>query len=351
MDSDALLDDWRKFSLTEDEAPGFDVEEDAMGNSCELGSNCLVGKLVTAKYFNRVALKTTMLRLWGASHGITVTFIDANLFVFQFPNAQELDGSPWLFDNCLLILNVVDGTILASQVQMQSSCFWGGGVHCLVTRVRGRELAKSVPRNRMDDLGEDHGDAGMSPKKMVAEVVESGDSSRVESSVQKTIPRDQEMGSPLSSHLCGSLGEHPFLAPGLRSFVNVANCMHERVHEDNGPQTQTVEVYTIIRNFTEYVEKVDQHNAQTCVSLGDAETLGGLTSSLPKKLPQSPKKNQSTWKKVVRARGKSIPVNRGALKRWLESDECKSEDDSVECTRTTSVLHFSHELSSVEATT
>uniref|UniRef100_A0A2N9FYX5 Reverse transcriptase domain-containing protein n=1 Tax=Fagus sylvatica TaxID=28930 RepID=A0A2N9FYX5_FAGSY len=240
---------WRKFSLTEDEAPGFDVEEDAMGNSRELGSNCLVGKLVTAKYFNRVALKTTMLRLWGASHGITVTFIDANLFVFQFPNAQKqqrvLDGSPWLFDNCLLILNVVDGTILASQVQMQR---WGCALRIRVpidiTRPfpRGRlvtfksigqmwisfklrssfkqygpwlRAAESTARwrgfrgrdlTKMDDLGEDHGDAGMSPQKMVAEVVESGDSSRAESSMQKTIPRDQEMGSPLSSHCTWEFG-------------------------------------------------------------------------------------------------------------------------------------------------
>ena len=130
MASDALLEDWRKFSLTEMEAPGFKVEEDVMGESRTIGSKCLLffliyskcllGKLITDKLFSKEALKTTMLRLWGASRGITAANISDNLFAFQFPNEYErtrvLNGAPWLFDNYLLALQEFDGSIPEIQV-------------------------------------------------------------------------------------------------------------------------------------------------------------------------------------------------------------------------------------------
>ena len=123
-----LVEEWRKFSLTEDEAPGFTVDGDAMGNAKVLGSHCLLGKLITDKYFNKEALKSSMLRLWGLACGITIQTIGANLFVFQFKDEFErervLQGTPWLFDNHLLALNVFDGSGPAQQVRFTHSCFW-----------------------------------------------------------------------------------------------------------------------------------------------------------------------------------------------------------------------------------
>ena len=120
MASNALLEDCRKFSLTETEAPGFKVEEDAMGESRTTGSKCLLGKLITEKLFSKEVLKTTMLRLWGASRGITATNISDNLLAFQFPNEYErtrvLNGAPWPFDNYLLALQEFDRSIPAIQV-------------------------------------------------------------------------------------------------------------------------------------------------------------------------------------------------------------------------------------------
>ncbi|GMY22288.1 protein at-4/1 [Fagus crenata] len=123
-----LVEEWRKFSLTEDEAPGFMVDGDAMGNAKVLGSHCLLGKLITDKYFNKEALKSSMLRLWGLACGITIQTIGANLFVFQFKDEFErervLQGTPWLFDNHLLALIVFDGSCPAQQVRFTHSCFW-----------------------------------------------------------------------------------------------------------------------------------------------------------------------------------------------------------------------------------
>ena len=51
--AEELVEEWRKFSLTEDEGAGFTVEEDAMGNSLVQGSHCLLGKLITDKPLDR----------------------------------------------------------------------------------------------------------------------------------------------------------------------------------------------------------------------------------------------------------------------------------------------------------
>ncbi|GMY06340.1 hypothetical protein FCV25MIE_01579 [Fagus crenata] len=126
---DELVEEWRKFSLTEDEGPGFTIEDDAMADSKALGSHCLLGKLWTEKYFNHEVLKATMLQLWGgAARGITAYNIGENVFVFQFRDDVErchvLKGTPWLFDNCLLLLKTFDGSCPASRVQFQWCCFW-----------------------------------------------------------------------------------------------------------------------------------------------------------------------------------------------------------------------------------
>ncbi len=112
------MEEWRKFSLTEAEAPGVMVEDDAMGDSKHLGSHCLLGKMLTDRLFNKKVMKSTMLRIWGLTRGIIVKDIGENLFVFQFTDASEcelvLNGTPWLFDNHLLALNDFDGSCPAN---------------------------------------------------------------------------------------------------------------------------------------------------------------------------------------------------------------------------------------------
>lgn len=126
--AEELVEEWRKFSLTEDEGAGFTVEEDAMGNSLVQGSHCLLGKLITDKPFNKVALKSTMLRLWRVARGTMTQIIGDNLFIFQFKDEFErtrvLNGSPWLFNNYLLALNEFNGSCPAAQIQFSKCCFW-----------------------------------------------------------------------------------------------------------------------------------------------------------------------------------------------------------------------------------
>ena len=58
--ADELVEDWRRFSLTEDEAPGFIIAKEAMGDSEAIGSHCLLRKLLIAKFCNKATLKATI---------------------------------------------------------------------------------------------------------------------------------------------------------------------------------------------------------------------------------------------------------------------------------------------------
>lgn len=123
-----MVDEWRRFSLTEDEALGFTVVDDAMGNAKTLGTHCLLGKLLMNKYYNRAAFKSTMLWLWGRGREVSVQDIGENLFLFQFKDEvdskQVLQGSPWLFDHFLLVLNEFDGSIPAHHISFTRCGFW-----------------------------------------------------------------------------------------------------------------------------------------------------------------------------------------------------------------------------------
>jgi hypothetical protein len=123
-----LVDEWRRFSLTEDEALGFTVADDAMGNAKTLGTHCLLRKLLTNKYYNRATFKSTMLRLWGKGREVSVQDIGENLFLFQFKDEVDskrvLQGSPWLFDHFLLVLNEFDGSIPAHRISFTRCGFW-----------------------------------------------------------------------------------------------------------------------------------------------------------------------------------------------------------------------------------
>ena len=55
-----------------------------------------------------------MLRLWGATQGITAYYIGQNVFQFKedFERRRVLNGAPWLFDNCLLLRKGFEGSKL-----------------------------------------------------------------------------------------------------------------------------------------------------------------------------------------------------------------------------------------------
>lgn len=94
----------------------------------------LVGRLQTSKSYNMSSLKKMLLRLWQTREEVTITeWNEDNRLLISFRSHQDrrsvLRGSPWNFDNALLLLGVTDGKSDPSTIPLAFQNFW--------VRVRG----------------------------------------------------------------------------------------------------------------------------------------------------------------------------------------------------------------------
>lgn len=94
----------------------------------------LVGKLLTNKQYCFKALRGTLKRLWKLREEVTIfQWPDSDRILFSFgSNADRgrvLGGSPWTFDNALVLLTAFDGVSDPVQVPLDRQAFW--------VRVRG----------------------------------------------------------------------------------------------------------------------------------------------------------------------------------------------------------------------
>ncbi|KAJ4848634.1 hypothetical protein Tsubulata_011332 [Turnera subulata] len=85
---------------------------------------CLVAWLWTERSFNARAFMNTMKQVWRPVHGVEVSQIDRNLFVFQFFHWRDkqrvLDQEPWNFDDQVIFLKELTGDEQLSSLQL---CF------------------------------------------------------------------------------------------------------------------------------------------------------------------------------------------------------------------------------------
>ncbi|XP_050207905.1 uncharacterized protein LOC126657281 [Mercurialis annua] len=81
---------------------------------------CLSGKLLTTKTINVEAMRRTFNSIWKLNKGFGLKQWPNNIFVFQFYSTRDKDrvimGSPWTFDNNLLVLKDVDGILNSSLI-------------------------------------------------------------------------------------------------------------------------------------------------------------------------------------------------------------------------------------------
>lgn len=68
----------------------------------------LVGCFLTPKEFNFHSMKSTLANLWHPLGGVTITHIGEKRLTFRFYYAIDIErvinGTPWTFDNQLLII-------------------------------------------------------------------------------------------------------------------------------------------------------------------------------------------------------------------------------------------------------
>ena len=102
-----------------------DVTEDDLSAEIILA---LVGKVMTVRNYNFVALNRTMNQIWALSKGALFRAIENDLFVVQFAHRRDkekvLSGRPWTFDQNLVMLNDIDGTQQPSSIEMTMCPFW-----------------------------------------------------------------------------------------------------------------------------------------------------------------------------------------------------------------------------------
>ncbi|KAK3218545.1 hypothetical protein Dsin_012515 [Dipteronia sinensis] len=69
---------------------------------------CLVGKILSPKPVNRGAFIKVIGRIWHVRNGVKVESVTGNIFTFHFKEQgdqdQVLSGSPWSFNDCLIVL-------------------------------------------------------------------------------------------------------------------------------------------------------------------------------------------------------------------------------------------------------
>ncbi|GMI67915.1 hypothetical protein HRI_000460800 [Hibiscus trionum] len=70
---------------------------------------CLVGRFLTSSVIHFLAMRNTMADLWHPLGGITITDIGEKRFCFKFYHevdvSRVMEGSPWFFNNHLLLMH------------------------------------------------------------------------------------------------------------------------------------------------------------------------------------------------------------------------------------------------------
>lgn len=91
-------------------------------------SNCLVGKLHSAKSVNSYALLEVMKKAWKSKHGIEAREWSHNLFLFRFKDAKEvkwvINNQPWHFEGELFLIRPLEGNEQPSTLQILEAQLW-----------------------------------------------------------------------------------------------------------------------------------------------------------------------------------------------------------------------------------
>lgn len=115
------------FVLMEDELKPLVIREEA---AMQVRSTkfFLVGKLLSRKHVNKEAFKRTMRALWRPKAKVVIAEFKPDRFVYAFNTVEErtivLNGGPWTFDKCLLVLAKVDSLSNPARVPLVRQEFW-----------------------------------------------------------------------------------------------------------------------------------------------------------------------------------------------------------------------------------
>ncbi|XP_061996601.1 uncharacterized protein LOC133714499 [Rosa rugosa] len=119
----------------------------------------LVGKVLTGKKVNVESFRRIIRKIWLTKEEFSILeWENSERFVFSFKTEGDrrrvLQGSPWSFDNSLLVLVPTDGMIDPGAIPLTHQEFWirvKGLPPALLTDKMGRKIGSSIGRFVMTD--------------------------------------------------------------------------------------------------------------------------------------------------------------------------------------------------------
>ncbi|KAH1033109.1 hypothetical protein J1N35_045283 [Gossypium stocksii] len=117
--------DLAKLNIMDDEEEPFTEDDSVVDRSYRL---CLVGRCLTDSVVHFPSLRNIMADLWHPIGGICISDLGDKRILFRFFHEvdiqQVLSGSPWFFNNHLLILHKIQPGEDPLEVQLLFTEFW-----------------------------------------------------------------------------------------------------------------------------------------------------------------------------------------------------------------------------------
>ncbi|KAG5522535.1 hypothetical protein RHGRI_034634 [Rhododendron griersonianum] len=114
-------------SSTGDDLEILDLEEGS-GETEEVSNHCLIGKILSPKAINTVAVTNICTTAWRTRSPFSVTSWNNNIFLFRFEEAENremvLMERPWSIMNSLLVLKPTEDGVAIPDHDFSVSPFW-----------------------------------------------------------------------------------------------------------------------------------------------------------------------------------------------------------------------------------
>ncbi|PPD79584.1 hypothetical protein GOBAR_DD23485 [Gossypium barbadense] len=105
-----------------------EVIHEVTGEESFIFQFCLVGRFLTDSVVHFPSLRNTMADLWHPIGGICITEAGEKRYLFQFFNVIDFDkvkaGTPWFFNNHLLILQEIPERVNPTIIDLRFTEFW-----------------------------------------------------------------------------------------------------------------------------------------------------------------------------------------------------------------------------------
>ena len=145
-----LEDAWANFQLDEEESGGLEISSEEVGKAVSEGTEmryALIGRFLTDKPINFVAMKNTMASIWEPRKGIAVTEVGAGRYLFQFFHEFDvitvLNNGPWTFNQHILVVRRLLETDQADRVPLNQVTLWVQ-IHNLPVGFHSLKIVKDI---------------------------------------------------------------------------------------------------------------------------------------------------------------------------------------------------------------